>query len=142
MTAPSPRQCTVYVASSWRNERQPAVVTLLRKADFQVYDFRHHGFHWSEIDPAWQEWTPETYRTHLTHPIAEAGFAKDMTALREADAVVLVNPCGRSSHLELAWALGAGKSGIILLSEGEPELMYKMATAICVSMDEVLAALP
>ncbi len=134
---------SIYVASSWRNKRYPGVVVALRGAGFDVYDFRNpsegdNGFHWSEIDPAWQEWTPEAYRRNLTHPLAEAGFAKDMDALRTADAVVLVNPCGRSAHLELAWALGAGKPGVILLADGEPELMYKMATAICVSIEEVL----
>ena len=143
--APKPVR-TVYVASSWRNDKQPGVVMNLRRHGYEVYDFRNpsrgdNGFHWSEIDPAWQEWTPETYRAHLTHPLAEVGFAKDMDALRAADAVVLVNPCGRSAHLELAWVLGAGKPGIILLSDGEPELMYKMATAICVSLDEVCDAL-
>lgn len=137
---------SIYVASSWRNARQPEVVAGLRELGFDTFDFRNpsdgeHGFHWSEIDPAWQEWTPESYRQRLTHPLAKVGFAKDMDALREADAVVLVNPCGRSAHLEIGWALGAGKPGIILLSDGEPELMYKMATAICTSIEEVYAAL-
>ncbi len=151
-TADAPPEVTeemvrnVYVASSWRNKRQPEVVGALREAGLDVYDFRNpsegdNGFHWSEIDPAWQEWTPAMYRSYLMHPLAEVGFAKDMDALRAADAVVLVNPCGRSAHLELAWALGAGKPGVIRLSDGEPELMYKMAAAICVAIDEVRAAL-
>ena len=29
----------VYVASSWRNEHQPIVVSCLRDAGYQVYDF-------------------------------------------------------------------------------------------------------
>ena len=34
----------IYVASSWRNERQPDVVQALRNAGHDVYDFRHpHG---------------------------------------------------------------------------------------------------
>ena len=44
-----------------------------------------------------------------------------------ADAFVLLMPCGRSAHLEAGWAIGAGKPTAILLSAGEPELMYKMA---------------
>ena len=60
----------IYVASSWRNEHQPAVVEALRGTGFEVYDFRHprpdnEGFGWSEIDPDWQRWTPETYRDAL-----------------------------------------------------------------------------
>ena len=58
-----------------------------------------------------------------------------------ADAFVLVMPCGRSAHLELGWAAGAGKPTAILLSDGEPELMYKMVDDICVSIDEVIEAM-
>lgn len=136
----------VYVASSWRNEHQPSVVDHLRRNGFEVYDFRNpqpgdNGFHWSEISPTWQSWGPEEYREALQHPLAENGFATDMGALVAADAVVLVQPCGRSAHLELGWAIGAGKLGIVLLSEAiEPELMNKMAT-VCLSLDEVCEAL-
>ena len=31
----------IYVASSWRNERHPGVVELLRIAGHEVYDFRN-----------------------------------------------------------------------------------------------------
>jgi hypothetical protein len=104
----------IYVASSWRNPWQPAVVHLLRGWGFAVYDFRNpkpgdHGFHWRGIDPDWRDWSPERYRHGLTHPIAEAGFKLDMDALRASDACVLVQPCGTSAHLELGWAAGAGK---------------------------------
>jgi nucleoside 2-deoxyribosyltransferase len=135
----------VYVASSWRNERQPAVVGALRKGGHKVYDFRHPtpedtGFSWSEIDRNWQSWTVDEYIAALNHPAAEWGFSRDMRALDECDACVLVLPCGRSAHLELGYAIGRGKHGIILLDRCEPELMSKMAR-LCRSMDEVLAAL-
>src|SRR5437667_8345730 len=121
----------VYVASSWRNERQPEVVAALRAADYEVYDFRHSGyhdtgFHWSEIDSHWKEWTPEQFRASLIHPIAQRGYKTDFEALRNCDACVLVMPCGRSAHLELGWAAGNGKFTGILLADGEPELMYSM----------------
>jgi hypothetical protein len=65
----------IYVASSWRNEKQPAVVSALKAQGHAVYDFRNpkdgdNGFHWSEIDPNWKSWTPEEYRTYLDHAIA------------------------------------------------------------------------
>lgn len=79
----------------------------------------------------------------LTHPIARAGFAKDMAALSNADATVLVLPCGRSAHLELGWATGAKQKTIVLLDNpmSEPELMYLACTAICVTLDEVVSEL-
>lgn len=122
----------IYVASSWRNERQPKVVEILRMQGHEVYDFRNpapgnHGFQWSEIDPDWQKWTPQQYVDALEHPIARAGYKLDMDALEACDACVLVMPCGRSAHLEAGFAIGAGKPTAILVTEGEPELMYKMA---------------
>ena len=136
----------IYVASSWRNEHQASVVDALRAVGHEVFDFRNpaegdEGFRWSEIDPEWQGWSPERYRELLSHPIAERAFETDMDALRRAEAVVLVQPCGRSSHLELGWAVGAGKATAILLADGEPELMAKMVDAVCVDLDEVLAFL-
>lgn len=142
----------IYVASSWRNPRQPAVIVALRDAGHEVYDFRNpmpgdHGFHWSEIDPSWKQWGPATFREGLKHPIAKAGFAKDMAALEKCDACVLVLPCGRSAHLELGYAVGALKHTIVLLDEDstsrpiEPELMYRMVNHLCLDVDEVLTKL-
>ncbi len=136
----------VYVATSWRNERQPEIVKALREEGHTVYDFRapvpgDNGFHWSEIDPEWKKWTPAEYRLQLDHPTAHRGFSHDMRALDTADAVVLVMPCGRSAHLELGYAAGQGKHTVILLSEGEPELMYKMVDCIAVDMGEVTDSL-
>ena len=136
----------IYVASSWRNARQPDVVrALLRVAGHEVYDFRSPrpgdtGFHWSEIDPQWQAWDASTCRSALDHAIAQAGFASDFAAMQWATAFVLVQPCGRSAHLELGWAAGAGKRTAVLLAEGqEPELMVRMVDCICITVAEVLA---
>jgi len=136
----------IYVASSWRNEVQPEVVAALRGADYEVYDFRHpatgdDGFHWSEIGSGWESWTPDEFISALSHPIADRGFGNDMMALERSDVVVLVMPCGRSAHLELGYAIGAKKTSILLLSQSEPELMYKMADYICTSLEEVLEVL-
>lgn len=137
----------IYVASSWRNAYQPNVVDRLRMAGHQVYDFRNPphgqgGFAWSDIDPAWQEWSAEGYRRELlTHPVAAHGFMTDFRAMQWADTCVLVLPCGRSAHLEAGWFCGAGKRCVILLADGEPELMNLLATDICTSIDEVLTLL-
>lgn len=133
----------VYVASSWRNEFQPDVVVALRSAGHDVYDFRNPapgdcGFHWSEIDPNWERWGPDQYIAGLKHPLARAGFRSDMDALTACDACVLVLPSGRSSHLELGWAAGAGKRTAILLDRVEPELMNLMVDAIFGYLDPLV----
>ena len=128
----------VYVASSWRNEKQPAVVDSLRMVGHEIYDFRSvEGFHWSDIDSEWESWTPEKFRENLEHPLAQAGFESDFKHLKWAEVLVLVMPCGRSAHLEAGWFVGKGKPTIILLDDGAPELMYKMCN-ICVSIEEVV----
>ena len=133
----------IYVASSWRNDKQPEIVEYLRLCGYDVYDFKNpevgdHGFHWSEIDENWKDWSPSEFRHGLGHQLAHDGFMKDMTALTESDVVVLVQPCGISAHLELGWACGSGKFSVVLLEKGEPELMYKMANALVTSPKEIL----
>jgi hypothetical protein len=136
----------IYVASSWRNKFQPAIVEQLRDAGHEVYDFRAPfsttAFAWSELDPEWQQWDAKRYRTALRMPRAREGFNADFGAMKWADIGLLVLPCGRSAHLELGWMAGVGKRTIILTRDGEePELMALLASHICVSMSEVLTVL-
>lgn len=141
----------IYVASSWRNHIQPTIVEVLRGVGHEVYDFKNpapgdNGFGWSEIDPAWQTWNAVAFREALKRGPARRGFKLDMDALRACDACVLVLPCGRSAHLELGWAAGAGKKTLALVLDEvgphEPELMYKMLDApVCASIHEMIDTL-
>jgi hypothetical protein len=139
------KKLNIYVASSWRNMLQPAIVLALRACGHDVYDFRspapgNDGFRWSEIDPVWENWTPQQYRDALQHPIAKAGYAHDIGALRRCDAVVLVLPSGRSASWEFGYAMGQGKRGsVVQLGNVEPELMYSEAEILS-SMHELFDA--
>jgi len=146
----------VYVASSWRNPRQPEVVAELEAAGFEPYDFRNprpgsHGFSWRDVGgpadderraplPKGADHVPAaTYLEMIAHPIAVEGFRSDFDAMRAADAFVLVLPCGKSAHLELGWAAGAGVPTAILLEDPiEPELMYRMTSLLTPELAEVL----
>lgn len=158
----------IYVASSWRNLLQPAVVAALRADGHDVYDFKNPpgktGFSWKQIPVEgaddWQAWTPQQYIAALDHPVAEAGFDEDMSALERADVVVLVLPCGASAHAEAGWAAGAMKHVIVLIPDAplemvydvnaskkvvnrnawEPELMYKMFDNILTTVEDVRLA--
>jgi hypothetical protein len=138
----------IYLASSWRNKEQPGVVTALREAGHDVYDFRNpphgipNGFRWSEIDPNWEAWRAADYREKLQTPLAQQGFASDFNGMKWAEFGVLLLPCGRSAHLELGWMAGVGKRTIIWTHDGqEPELMALLADAICITFAEVLTEL-
>jgi hypothetical protein len=134
-------QMKIYVASSWRNTFQPAVVSALRSEGHEVYDFMDsEGFHWSEVDPAWKDWPEDVpkYLNGLNHPCAKRGFARDMKNLMDCDACVYVMPCGVSASLEAGWAAGNGKPLIVYVPAlREPDLMVKIANLITDDLDSV-----
>lgn len=145
----------VYVASSWRNAFYPAVIATLRAAKIDHYDFRNPpgraGFGWEQVtgsrhshkDLAPGERHTETIDSYLdmmAHPLAAEGYAADREALDRADAVILVLPCGKSAHLELGIAVGAGKRTAILLEEPmEPDLMYMAVDRLSPDLMDLLA---
>lgn len=144
----------IYVASSWRNRDQPAVVGALREAGHEVYDFKNpkegdQGFHWKEVLLERDDrghCQPADLRRALTHPRAVEGFASDFGAMKWADVGVLLLPCGRSAHLEAGWMAGAGKPTLVLAPPSgasiEPELMYGVTgRELCVGFTELLAEL-
>lgn len=135
----------IYLASSWRNERQPVVVQALRHCGHEVYDFRNPepgntGFQWSEIDPDWEQWTNQQYIEALLSPIAQEGFNHDFGAMQWADTGVLLLPSGRSAHIEAGYFVGARKPLHILLAPEamEPELMYLMASSVSRTIAELV----
>ncbi len=137
----------IYVASSWRNEYYPEVVKALRKAGHEVYDFRNPpsgdpGFKWSCVREDYMDWTPQQYRDMLSHPKAERQFHNDIEAMEACDVCVLVLPCGRSAHTEAGWFAGKGKKVLAYIpAKQEPELMYKLFSKICCSIEELLIEL-
>jgi hypothetical protein len=120
----------IYLASSWRNADQQRLVEMLRSAGHEVYDFRNpapgeNGFSWSDIDAKWRGWSVGEYLDALRHPVAVAGFGRDMEGMRWAQVCVMLMPCGRSAHVEAGWMAGSGRAVVCYLPEGhEPELMY------------------
>ena len=146
----------IYIASSWRNTFQPAVVERLRAEGHEVYDFKGAGdgwgtgeggpggFGWKEVDPEWMNWTANIprYLRGLEHERAEEGFLRDMDALRASDACVMVHPCGVSAAMETGWATGAGKRVFVYVPGlREPDLMVKMAELVTDDFDLICKAL-
>lgn len=93
---------------------------------------------WKDIDPNFENWSVEQYKTGLTHPSSERQYKADLDALNWADTCVLVLPCGRSAHTEAGWMKGAGKKVIVYIPEmQEAELMYKLFDLVSDSLDEI-----
>lgn len=128
----------IYVASSWRNEYQPATVRLLRALGHDVYDFRNppnkSGFGWEQVNPRHVSGAPvsaQEERAMVDHPIALDGYAADIGALRDCEACVYVLPCGRSASWEFGYAMGQRKRCIVLwIGDHEPELMFREAEIV------------
>ena len=139
----------IYVASSWRNEFQPDVVSELRKNGFDVYDFKENNkwFHWTDIDPNWKQWNFKDFDHALQHEIANKGYGKDYHAMEEADACVLVLPAGRSAHMEAGWCKGERKYTCVYFPPEMPftsvdvELMYKLADYISMDISFIITHL-
>lgn len=135
----------IYTASSWRNERYPAVVNALEAEGHEVYDFRNPwdegaAFNWEQIDPNWENWGARGFAEALEHPLAERGFKSDKAGMDWADVCVLILPSGKSSHMEAGYMAGKGKPVHILLDGGRPELTYKLAN-VHATFSDLLTAL-
>jgi len=136
----------IYLASSWRNQQQPEVLTMLLEMGHEVYDFRNpapgnSGFSWKQCQ-MWGEQIDmrdmSLYVRHIgNNSAAQEGFRLDRDALNWCDTCVLLLPCGRSAHLEAGYAIGQGKETFIVLNKDgfEPELMYLLGDHICESVD-------
>lgn len=94
----------------------------------------------SALKPKGSDWVSvDTYKWMVEHPRAIEGFHADFGAMQMADTFVLVLPCGKSAHLELGWAVGAGKRTAILLEDPvEPELMYRMVDHMATDVDDLI----
>lgn len=142
----------IYLASSWKNKYYAEVLSALRAAGHEVYDFRNpandpnpvgKGFKWSDIDPGYMDWEPDTFKRHLAeNPLAVRQFGNDLRAIEACSCCVLLLPCGRSAHTEAGYFAGQGKPVYVLMPERqEPELMYRLFAGVCSSVDELLALL-
>ena len=126
----------VYVASSWKNPHYQDVVSALRSHGHAVFDWRESGFHFPECT------TRLDYFYALHGSDASAQFHRDLRAIEEADAVVLLLPCGASAHAEAAWAAAKDKQVIVFLDEKpQPELLHRLFNGFVESIEQLLFVL-
>lgn len=135
----------IYIFGSLANTRIPEITNTLRAAGFEVFSEWHAAG--PEGDRWWKEYFASqglSYKEMLSTAFVETAFNFDLDHMQRADIGVLVMPAGRSGHMEIGWMLGRGKKGYILYPDGEPErpdLMVKLATDICFSVEELLGVL-
>lgn len=134
----------IYLIGSLRNPMVPDIANALRKAGHEVFD-QWYGAG-PNADDHWMEYCKNkgfNYKEALADHGAQHVYNFDRRFIDLSDTVVLVLPAGKSGHLELGYALGAGKRGFILLN-GEPDrydVMYNFATQVCLDFEELLDVL-
>jgi len=130
----------LYIASSWKCENYLKVLAAIREAGHDAYDFRDPatggGFSWPWIDSGYKDWTFRQYRDALQHHVAKKAFLNDFNAMSNADACVVVQPCGVSAHVEGAWFAGARKPVFSVGMPREADLMLGVFLALY-SLDEL-----
>lgn len=136
----------IYLIGSLRNDKIPHIGATLRGAGFDIFD------DWwgagERADDAWKEYENirgRNYRDALKGDAAETIFHFDKDHLDRSNAGILVQPAGKSGHIELGYLIGRGVPTYILM-EGEPErerwdLMLKFASGICYNTDELIQEL-
>lgn len=112
---------TIYLVGSLRNPSVPALAIELRKEGFEVFD------DWfapgPKADDYWKEYSQQrgqTYKEALNSWAGKHIFEFDKYHLDRADIGVMLQPAGKSGHLELGYLIGQGKPGIMFWPEGEP----------------------
>ena len=124
----------VYLATSWRNESAVLLMAkTFREQGIEVYCFAElgqgqHVFMWPDVvDPEVDDGI-----TALANEHSVKAYDVDLKHLDWADAVVLINPCGRDAHLEAGYKKGQGGMLFVLgdWPKGEYSNMYRLVDAL------------
>lgn len=128
----------IYIASSWKNQK--AVIALaeyLEKYGFEVDAFcrssdKRYAFHWSELVDDEDDLKNYDAIEMLADPRTQRAFREDRKWLDWSDCVIMLMPCGRSSHMEAGYAKGQGKLLYIYgaFPKGEFDVMYGFADGL------------
>jgi hypothetical protein len=125
----------IYIATSWKNKKVARTVTEAFRMDGHEVDCfcdRTSGryvFHWSEFVKNEGELKNYDAISFLLDPRTQKAFNEDKKWLDWAEAIVMIQPCGKSAHLEAGYAKGCGKK-LYLWGEfpkGEVDVMYGFA---------------
>jgi hypothetical protein len=123
----------LYLVGSLRNELIQEYACLLREDGHDVFDDWHGAG--PKADDCWRD-----YEKYRGRPYIEALRGKapqmimnfDRSNILASDTVIMVLPAGKSGHLELGLAIGAGKRTHILLDKDYDrwDVMYAMANEV------------
>ncbi len=128
----------IYIASSWKNQQGVLILAnILEAKGFEVDAFcrstdKRYSFHWSEFVDDEIELMKYDAISFIDDKRVQRAYNEDKKWLDWADCVIMLMPCGRSSHLEAGYAKGQGKLLYIYgeFQKGEFDVMYGMADGL------------
>ncbi|MBA7598384.1 hypothetical protein ES703_05399 [subsurface metagenome] len=128
----------IYIASSWKQQKRVLMLAeRLEQESFEVDAFcrstdKRYSFHWSELVDNEDELANYDAIEFLSDARTQRAFKEDKKWLDWADTVIMLTPCGRSSHLEAGYAVGQGKKLYIYghFIKGEFDVMYGFADGL------------
>lgn len=128
----------IYLASSWKNQKIVlALADRLENEGFEVDAFcrsknSRYVFHWSELVDDEDDLKNYDAIEMLAAPRSQRAFMEDKKWLDWANCVIMIMPCGRSSHVEAGYGKGQGKLLYIYgeFPKGEFDVMYGFADGL------------
>ena len=134
----------VYIGGALANPEIVRLTKLLLDAGYDAFsEWYTPG---KEADVLWRDYEQALgidYRQALLRPSAQNTFRFDKNNIDDSDVLVMLLPCGKSAHLELGYAIGTGKRGIIYMPE-QPDrwdVMYNFAECVVYNDKELLNVL-
>ena len=133
------------VLSSFRNrDTVNNFVAELRNRGFTCHNFcdvpadpnNPHG------DPEEQQQAFESVTDFYNEPHFAKVFNEDLQALKNANKVILLQPCGLSAHMEAGIAFGMNKPLIMIGEPVKPESLYLIFQERYQTSSEFFATLP
>jgi hypothetical protein len=115
-----------FVASRWRNKDSVfALVDQLRAKGKTVHNFMEDDpYHSSDDDPEETMKAFEATENWKNTQMLKDIFKKDMDALKDSEALILLLPAGKSAHIEAGVAYGMNKRTILIGEQKEAESLY------------------
>lgn len=131
----------IYIATSWKQKNRAILLARnLREKGHETDCFCDEStgrfvFHFSEVG----ELKNIDAKSFLKNEQALKAFEEDKKWIDWADAVVMLLPCGNSSHLEAGYAKGKNKKLYILgpFEKGSFDVMYGFADKLCSNEEEL-----
>jgi hypothetical protein len=138
------RGLRIYCASLFRNVLYPDVIAACRACGHDPFDWRENNTEVKRAFAQRESWSPAEYVRALRGPAATTKFCRDLAAIEQCDACVLLLPASASAHSEAIYARHTCNKPTLVFLDPHPtgDLMHRLFdNGFVASIDELLHAL-